>query len=663
MAGDSIAKLSVQISANAQPFDQTLEGVSTKLQQFAGVANSLKAGNLGGIVQQFGTLGGLNLSRPLEAVGNLLSHVPGWVGVAGGALSQLALPIQEAAQAFAALVDQGRKSFKELDDIRKKYGLTGEAAAGLRLAVANAGMTMEEAAGPLGRIQRALGQAGAGSAEAQRHFRQLGLDGLALSRMPLNDSLQVLARRFKEIKDPNEKAAAAAQIFGRNWQEGVKLLEKLEDQARFQAIARNFGAVATAADMARFQRHKESGQELGTRTTAAQQGFTQQLFSLAAPILTFIQDVGSRAMDLLGPVIAGIMLPLRTAAQPLVVLIALIEGAAETLKPLWDEMLKIFEEIGTLAKEIFGDSEGGLVGMFKEVGKWAMYTSGIFWIIKLAVEIIGKTVRDVIGLIKQAQNLASNVTFGLIPKAGGGAGSNSGGPGAERAAALSQLREEIGEQVRTLGAQTDALGGASNAMQIYQLQLRGAANVAAGLGTPAFQDFYRWTERVVEATRRGRSALDELREAHTANAVATANQQLRDQAEQLLMTAEAWRRYQLIREGATAAELAATERLQFRNQVIQAVLRNQQNTQTAGAGANMGSREALMAVSAFQRAGEQRSLQEQIRDAIFDQRETNRATAENTAAMRRAMEGFDETRERPGWLMRAFEQAMGPEAS
>ncbi len=179
---DSIAKLSVMLTANAQPFDQTLEGISTKLQQF-----------------------------------NLLSHLPGWAGAAGGALSQLAPVILEVTKAFFGLADQGRKSLKELDQIRKMYDLTGESAAGLRVSVGLSGMSMEEARMPIGRLQRALGEAGAGSAEAQRKFRQMGLDGLALSRLPLDQSLARIAQRFREIKDPNEKAAAAASLFGRHF--------------------------------------------------------------------------------------------------------------------------------------------------------------------------------------------------------------------------------------------------------------------------------------------------------------------------------------------------------------------------------------------------------------------------------------------------------------
>ncbi len=140
-------------------------------------------------------------------------------------------------------------------------------------------------------------------------------------------------------------------------------------------------------------------------------------------------------------------------------------------------------------------------------------------------------------------------------------------------------------------------------------------------------------------------------------------QGLHDQQTQLLMTADSWARYRLEREGATAADLAAVERLQFRGQVIQAVLRNIQSNPTAGGGAVQGSRESMQAIQQYQMAGERRNMQEEVRDAIIEVRDTNRAQLEVDRQILTAVQGNPETRTGTGTWREAFDAMLGPRRS
>ncbi len=129
------------------------------------------------------------------------------------------------------------------------------------------------------------------------------------------------------------------------------------------------------------------------------------------------------------------------------------------------------------------------------------------------------------------------------------------------------------------------------------------------------------------------------------------------------MTADAWQRYRLEREGASAADLAAVERLQFRGQVIQTLLRNAQSNPTAGGGAAEGSREALAAIQQYQMAGERRNLQEEVRDAIIEVRDTERANGELLRQVRDAIQANPETRTGTGTWREAFDAMLGPRRS
>ncbi len=681
---DNIAKLSVMLAADTAQFDAALQASSAKLQQ---TAAAMGHGITGGDLQKAldaqaamvkrqkikdwvdaprlaaeaaaarqQAVGGAISGAAQTAVGGLgLGPISGMLGldkIAGmlPPINAMTVAILAAATAAVALAEAGRRSLKELDQIRKMYGLTGEAAAGFRLAVTNAGMTMEEARMPLGRIVKALGEAGGGSAEAQRMFRQLGVDGLALSRLPLDQSLAALSRRFREITDPGQKAAAAAKLFGRNWQDALKLLERMADQEKFKRIAGNFGAVASAADMKQFERNKESGLDLSTNAAAARQGITQQLFLAMEPAITFVQDLGTRALEILGTAMPVIGQMIKLALLPLNALIALIEGVAEVVQPVWEEILSVFSEIGKLVTEIFGQGEGGLLGLIKQIGAWIVRLTPIFWGIKAIVGFIKLVVDGVIAGIKTAQSVLSTVTFGAVSGPSKGAAGPSA-VSAERAAHLSQLREEMRQSIDTLQAQTAAVGRASNAMQIYQLRQRGAAAIMESQ-RPTIDNFNQMMMNLVPTVQRNRTAIQGLQEAHASLQWTQANQALRDQAAQLTMTSNEWQMFQLRIQGVTESMLEQTRVFQQRRDILQTFNQLLTEDRHPGAGIQAGSREAMMAVQANQRAGERDDIPALMRSAVEEARDTRVAQESFFAEVRAAM------RETPQFI-----DVMGPQRS
>ncbi|MES2350109.1 MAG: hypothetical protein V4641_21285 [Pseudomonadota bacterium] len=638
MAGTNIGNLSVMLSTNTVPFDKGIENATTKIQQFSQLANSVKAGGISGIVQALGNIGGLNLSRPLESIGNLLSNIPGGVGKFFGTITNAILPLQELFKALTDLIEVGRQQVKELDEIRKRYALTGTAAAGMRLAVIASGGSMEDAARPLGRLARALGQAGGGAVEAQQNFRRLGLDGLALSRLPFDQSLEKIARRFREIRDPGERAARAASLFGREWQQALVTIDKFADIEKFKQLATYFNASVDAAGMRRFQENKESRQALAVRTQATSQGVMQQLYLTAAPVLTFLQNAGSRALEFIQPFLREIVKFIQQAYIPLEALIGVIDGIAEAFKPLWQAVMEGFTEIDKTFKELFGGT--GIAELLKGITVWVLsFGKPIIEFFVAGVKGLTKDIKTALAAIREGrdwlQNAGSTVTFGLISRASSPTATAAGGGDEERLAHLSELREEIGKSTKQMNAQAAALGGASNAMAIYELRQRGA------------------TDAMIQQLQVANASL------HTAQTI----QGLRDQQNQLLMTADAWQRYRLEREGASAADLAAVERLQFRGQVIQTLLRNLQSNPTAGGGATEGSREALAAIQQYQMAGERRNLQEEVRDAIIEVRDTERANGELLRQVRDAIQAAPETRTGTGTWREAFDAMLGPRRS
>lgn len=141
----------------------------------------------------------------------------------------------------------------QLVDASAKTGVNVDTLSGLRLAAEGAGLSFEELEAGLIRLPQLMNQAANGSKTAQRAFDRLGVsitenvDGFEQLRSA-DDVLKDLFHSLQSVASAEEKAALAAEVFGR--QAGPKFIQSgaLDNLEAFTEMAEKFG-VSTGPNM------------------------------------------------------------------------------------------------------------------------------------------------------------------------------------------------------------------------------------------------------------------------------------------------------------------------------------------------------------------------------------------------------------------------------
>jgi len=141
----------------------------------------------------------------------------------------------------------------QLVDASAKTGVNVDTLNGLRLAAEGAGLGFEELEAGLVRLPQLMNKAAEGSKSAQQAFEKLGVqttetvDGFQQLRSA-DDVLKDVFHSLQRVESAEQKAALAAEIFGRN--AGPKFLQSgaIDNLENFVALAEEFG-VSTGPNM------------------------------------------------------------------------------------------------------------------------------------------------------------------------------------------------------------------------------------------------------------------------------------------------------------------------------------------------------------------------------------------------------------------------------
>ena len=170
-----------------------------------------------------------------------------------GAFSAIAVG---AAAAGAAVLMFGQKMAdmsNQLVDASAKTGVNVDTLNGLRLAAEGSGLAFEELEMGLIRLPQMMNQAANGSKKAQEAFQKLGVattqtvDGFEQLRTA-DEVLKDVFHSLQQVTSQEEKAALAAEIFGRN--AGPKFIQSgaIDNLEAFVSLAEEFG-VSTGPNM------------------------------------------------------------------------------------------------------------------------------------------------------------------------------------------------------------------------------------------------------------------------------------------------------------------------------------------------------------------------------------------------------------------------------
>jgi hypothetical protein len=232
----NIGKLAAQVTADSSGFASGIQQAISQAQKFASITqkndfNFTAGQGLSGLQNA--------LTAPLQTVESLVRNIP-FIGVA------LAGVVAAVSAGSAALKSWFSEGLADVVALRKEALALGTTTEDLSHVMVFAGGDGEDFAKGLNHLQRELGAAKLGSAEALATFQNLGLSVDDLSKMTLSEKVATLADRLKEIPDADTRAAEAQKLLGRS------ALRMAADLAK-----------GSAGMEAAIERAKASGMEIG----------------------------------------------------------------------------------------------------------------------------------------------------------------------------------------------------------------------------------------------------------------------------------------------------------------------------------------------------------------------------------------------------------------
>lgn len=177
-----------------------------------------------------------NLQKRLSGFEGSIKGFTGKVGQMGAAFKGLIGPIaaagaaflgaRSAVQAFGDAISLGGT----LNDLASRTGASAGELMVLQRAFQNAGAGADSVGPTLNRLQRAIVEAGQGSATYTKAFDAMGLSHEQLAKMTPTEQLKAVAQAISAVPNPAERSALAMQILGRSGAELLPFLRNMNGE-------------------------------------------------------------------------------------------------------------------------------------------------------------------------------------------------------------------------------------------------------------------------------------------------------------------------------------------------------------------------------------------------------------------------------------------------
>lgn len=268
----------------------------------------------------------------------------------------LANIVAKAASSFTGLVTNTVSAIDAQAKLSDQLGISTEALAGLQLAGDLAGLSAEEMGANLGRLEKNIGKAVDGGGELAESFKDLKLDAVELSALPLDESLQKIAVAIMQVERPTERARLATELFGKS---GLKMVSVLGDMAASSTTAKEgaekLGVAISRADAKRIEEMNDSFTRLGAIAkgvaTSAILVFADTITSANKSMIEFstggshsvkvLQDIESSASKMAKLSAIRIEVDIKSVDK----WIADSKTALTTYQKIADEVVRISEEL------------------------------------------------------------------------------------------------------------------------------------------------------------------------------------------------------------------------------------------------------------------------------------------------------------------------------
>jgi hypothetical protein len=299
-SNNAIGTGAVIITANADGLGSGLDSAGKKVEQWAKKTSAKTgehvAGKEGGLIHR--------LLEPIKDKSNeLAGQAPGG-GLLGTILGAAkAHPVITAAlaglAAVAISVHSVVDSIKELSAVGRTAGSLGVDSAqymGIAEGLKRVGIDGEAVPAVLSRVGKA-------AAEGSPALAALGLNAAELLQLPLDEQLMSVAEAISHLPKGAQQASAAMQIFGRSGFQLLPFLQKgKEGIQEFIDHEKKLGVALSQSDMDAVTRAKAALPKIG----AVFEGFWNKIVVAAAPVIEFIANKLTAALEAVSPVLSAI---------------------------------------------------------------------------------------------------------------------------------------------------------------------------------------------------------------------------------------------------------------------------------------------------------------------------------------------------------------------
>lgn len=242
----TVSQIAVNLSAQTAAFEAGFKKATSVVQTFASTFK-------GGVAQ---IAAGISLAGVIDGV--------------VGKLKELTI-------GQFAVIDANAK-------LSDRLGISMEKLAGLQLASDLAGVSSEELANNLSRLQKGIGEAVNGGGQLDDLLTKLNLPARELATIPLDQAMSRIAEAVNKIENPAQRAAVATELFGKAGQRMINVLAGGEKGfADAAEEARQFGIAASRIDAAKV----EAANDAMTRVGAVLKGIGTTIAIEVSPMIEF----------------------------------------------------------------------------------------------------------------------------------------------------------------------------------------------------------------------------------------------------------------------------------------------------------------------------------------------------------------------------------------
>lgn len=194
--------------------------------------------------------------------------------------------VRSTADNFAAAMDLGGA----LADLSARTGESAGNLLVLQRAFDNTGAGAEKVGPTINKLQKALVEAGQGSASSVKAFQQLGIDFEALAQNTPTEQLEELASKLSEVQNPAERSTLAMQLLGKSGGELLPFLSGFSDE--ISAAKEQLGSLPEVMDRsaAAFDQLGDGLAIVKGKTNEIAAGFLETLL----PALNQFVDMGGK---------------------------------------------------------------------------------------------------------------------------------------------------------------------------------------------------------------------------------------------------------------------------------------------------------------------------------------------------------------------------------